>query len=199
MTGNSNNGFTLVEVLIATMVMSIVMLLASNLLLLFFRSQDTSRNTLFLESEVRQILSRIVETSRTSRIDYDFYPTTPAEEPFILAFRTPEGIQTVYWFYKPDGSPTATVYVCANKPIAESCDTSVDPATTGDWAPMNDRQTALTLGSVSTLPRTAPYFTDSTPSDQPSVITVTMQMQLLNSTAQSPVIQTTFTPRIYGR
>lgn len=206
MIGNSNTtrkasdssaGFTLVEVLIATMIISIVMVLASNLLLLFFRSQDTSRNTLYLEAEVRQIVSRIVETARTSYIDYDFYAAAPTAQPDLLAFRTSDGLGTVYWFYS-NGSQT-NVFVCANKAIDEECDTSANPEIGGDWARMNDTQTDLLLGMVNITPDTAPYLTDATPSDQAPLIIMSLQMELSSGAAQTPVIQTTITPRIYAR
>lgn len=201
MTGNSKQaGFTLVEVLIATMVMSVVMVLASNLLLLFFTSQDTSRDTLYLEAEVRQILSRIVETSRESLVDYSFYTATPSDEPTLLAFRSPEGIQTVYWFYTNLAATTADIYVCDNMPFDDSCDKTVNPSSSTEWSRMNDSQTNFVLGSFTVSPDTSPYVSSATtPTDQAPLITITAQLQLSDGSTQSSVIQTTVTPRIYDR
>lgn len=202
MTGNSNrrqSGFTLVEVLISTTIISIVMVLASNLLLLFFRSQDTSRNTLYLEAEIRQIVSRIVETSREARIDYDFYGGgAPIDQPEFLAFRTATGVQTVYWFYT--GTSTTDMYVCANKPIDETCSVPADPSVSADWARMNDTQTSFLVGSFFVGPDSDPYPFSGTPTtDQTPGVVMSFQMELVGTSAESPVVQTTVTPRIYAR
>jgi len=195
-TNTAQNGFTVVELLIATAVMSIVMVLASNLLILFFRSQDTSRDKLYLEAEVRQIFSRIAETSRQGRIDYDFYAAEPSAEPDFLAFRDSYGSQTVYQFFGLDGF--VSVYVCTTSTLNDSCDKTVDPSADAAWAQMNDESTNFPIHRFTGLPDDPPYLRATT-TDVSPVVTVVMQLELSGTSSVSPVLQTSLTPRLYAR
>jgi prepilin-type N-terminal cleavage/methylation domain-containing protein len=200
MIGNTNtspSGFTLVEVLIATAVISVVMVLASNLLLLFFQSQSESRDTLYLEAELRQILFRMVEASREGYVDYDFYSTTPDAEPEFLAIRTLAGVQTVFWFY--DNGSETNVYICTDVPLDDACSNSVDPELDSSWSQMNPENTRVAYGAFRISPDDPPYLSGGTVSDEAPFVVVRMQLLSEDSEVTSPIVQTSFTPRIYDR
>lgn len=197
-------GLTLVEVLVATAIISIVSLLIVNLFLVFQSSDTRSAITLKMEGTARQILLQIAERLREGKIDYDFYTSDPASEPEFLAIRDNEGIQTVFWFYAPTGQ--TNIYVCNDKPQDETCNKAETSPGSGssDWRQLNPGDDEFTVAHFSITPSSSPYATtDGTApsSDDSPLITVTMQLHQSSGKAEveTDLIQTTLSPRYYDR
>ncbi|MCW1929931.1 MAG: hypothetical protein KIH62_001280, partial [Candidatus Kerfeldbacteria bacterium] len=114
-----------------------------------------------------------------------------------LATRTPTGEQTVLQFYNP-GSGT-NIYIC-KKVFSSSCAKGVDPSLHSDWTALNGADVYFSQGSFDVQPSTGQFYT-STTSDNPQLVTVRMQLTSRAdvSAEASAIIQTTLTPRVYGR
>lgn len=194
-------GFTLVEALIATAVLSIVIVIVVGMSLQFFGTQRTTRDQLYLESVARQSYSLMTERSREAIMDYTFYDDgAPYADPSqFLAVRDDERQQTVFWFY--DDGTTVELYLCDDKAIDEECDHAADPSLGGDWEAVTATDITLPVAEFSIQPTSPPYYDDSTPpaSDQSPLITITMQMELVDEGTTTPVLQTSITPRLYVR
>ncbi len=202
MTGNSRKtrqqGMTLIEVLIAVAVISITIVLAVNIFLLFSESSSEATNQLHLQANARQMMSLVSERTREGFVDYNFYTGPPSAEPEFLAMRDLDGIQTVFWFYN-DGVDTH-VYLCDDMPYDMSCDKTVpDPSVDPLWSKMNDEDVYLTTGFFTISPDSDPYFSGSLVPATDDAPLITVVMQLENDIAQSQLFQTTLTPRFYVR
>lgn len=200
MIGNTkhNSGFTLVEALVASALLSIVVIIVVTMSIQFFGTQRTTRDELYLEGTARQIISLMTERSREAIVDYTFYdggaPATNPEQ--FLALRTVEREQTVFWFYDRN------VYICDGKAADEECDHAVDPAIFGgDWTRMNPTDISVTIGEFLIEPTSAPYYDDTTlpASDQSPLVTITMELHAYQNNVYSDILQTSITPRLYVR
>lgn len=200
MIGNTKQtaGFTLVEVLVATALLSIVIIIVVSLSLQFFGTQRTTRDELYLEGTARQILSLMTERSRESIVDYTYYddgrPSTDPQE--FLALRNMERVQTVFWFYDKE------LYICDGKAADEECDHTVNPAIVGgDWTRMNPTDVTIAVGQFLIQPSSAPYYDDTTlpATDESPLISITMELYAFQSEVRSALLQTSITPRLYVR
>jgi prepilin-type N-terminal cleavage/methylation domain-containing protein len=197
MIGNTKQGFTLIEALVSAAVAGIMIVVVVGTFTVFQKLQNTSQKELGLQVIARQIINSITESTRTSFVDYDFYAGNPAAESQYLALRSTEGIQTVFEFYNPGTG--INVYVCTDKPFDSTCAKGVNPSTHADWAKLNSNSAYFVAASFFVQPSSPQYY-DTTTSDNPQLITI--RMQLTNSAtpaSTSEVIQTTLTPRVYGR
>ena len=198
----TQSGFTLVEALIATAVLSIVIVIVVGMSLQFFGTQRVTRDQLRLEGVARQTYSLIAERTREAIMDYTFYDDgAPLSDPSVfLAVRDDQRVQTVFWFYD-DGS-NVQLYICDDKEIDEECDYSADPTVSGgDWELAIPDDIELKVAKMHIQPTSPPYYDDSTPpaSDQSPVVSVTMQLALIDSDTSTAVLQTSVTPRLYVR
>lgn len=194
-------GFTLVEALIATALLSIVIVMVVGMSLQFFGTQRVARDELYLEGTARQTFALIAERSRESIVDYTFYDDgTPSSDPDqFLALRNEERDQTAFWFY--DTGTEVALFMCDDKQADEECDHTADPTAGGDWAQVTPDDIELTVARFPFSPTSPPYYDDTTPpaSDQSPIVTIVMQLQLLDSDTATDVLQTSLTPRLYVR
>lgn len=190
-------GFTLIEVLVATAIISTVMIVATGLMLLFFRNQKEIRSTLYMHSTARSILSTMSDRTHEMFIDYAFYTANGinVDESSFLALRNPNGKPTVFWF--TGTAPDINVLICDDKLANQSCSSTV--AT--DWYQMNPSTIHLTVGSISIFPNTSPYpLNGEIPeTDRSPFIQIRMQLNTRSSNTTTSVIQTGLTPRYYVR
>lgn len=197
MIGNTKQGFTLIEALVSAAVAGIMIVVIVGTFTVFQKLQNTSRKDLALQGIARQILNSIAESTRTSFVDYDFYAGNPTAESQYLALRSTEGIQTVFEFYNPGTG--ISLYVCTDKPFDSTCAKGVDPSTHADWAKLNPDSASFVAGSFFVQPSSPQYY-DTTTSDNPQLITLRMQLtSTVTPVSTSEMIQTTLTPRVYGR
>lgn len=197
MIGNSRHGFTLVEAVVAAAISSILITSVVGLFVNFQKIQNSSHDELSLQTYARQVINTMTEQLRAGYIDYSYYSGAPSAEPQYLATRTPTGDQTVLEFYNA-GSGT-NLYIC-KKTFSGSCAKGVDPSVNADWTQLNSSDVYFSQGVFYIQPSSAQFYTSST-SDNPQLVTV--RMQLTTKADVSPevsnVIQTTLTPRVYGR
>lgn len=191
----SQEGFTLIELLIATAVISVVMVAATALLLSVFRSQREARETLFLQDQARYVTQLISERLHNGVIDYDWYAGAPMTQPELLAIRTTEGVQTVFRFQDRGNGPH--IFVCDGKQYDDSCDVNDD----ADWSQLTPSTTQLLFGQFDVFPDVSPYFgvDAAPPSNISPLVTIRLQLQMVESAHVAPLIQTAFTPRYYVR
>lgn len=195
---NREAGMTLIEVLVATAIIGITMSIAVTIFVLFYRSSQESSNELQLQATARQALTLITERTRDGYVDYDFYTGAPSAESDFFAIRDLDGVQTAFQFYY-DGTQT-NVYICDDKPVDQSCDKVSDPETSVDWSQINPEGHGFIVGQFTISPDDPPYIDKSTIkplSDQAPFVTITMQLE--SDTAETNLIQTAITPRIYVR
>lgn len=208
MTGNTDiprrvpAGFTLVEVLVATAVISIATIIAVQLLFIYFGIQQETRDILYLEGASRNALSLMAERVRHGFIEYGYYTTTPADEPEYLAVRDKSGELTVFWF-RDAGGGTYDLFMCDDKRPDETCAKGVNPEIHPDWNQVNDATSKFVYGRFGIVPFQDPLFTGpgqlEPASDTQSLVQVYMRMVAEGSGTQTKHIQTTFTPRLYVR
>ncbi len=201
MTGSTKRGFTLVEVLVSTAVISIVMVLVLNLIVIYFRAQSRVYADLYVESTARQIFSGIGERTLEGFIDYDYYLNgNPSNMPEALALRSVDGRQTVYWFWD-DFSGDQQLYVCPDMPQDSSCPigATVNPITHPDWYKVNPDNVKFSGGEFRVYPDDAPYMVAGAPlSDDSPFVTVVMAIEP-DEGESSPLLQTAFSTRVYVR
>lgn len=198
MTGDikDNKGFSLIEVLVATAVISIIMVAATALLVTLFRAQREAREMLAMQTHARYVVNLITEHTHNAFIDYDFYTGgNPSAQEEFLALRTTEGIQTVFWFKKQGGQ--ATLWLCDEKPIDQTCAANTDT----DWSQVTPNDFLLSVGQFTITPSSSPYFTTdgSAPADVSPVVTLRLKLQMQRTGNESDLIQTALTPRYYVR
>lgn len=211
MIGNSNSdevmkyreqkkGFTLVEVLVAVAVLSIILIISVGLLMSFFNSQRIANDTLFVESQARQMITTISERIRDGYVDYNFYTGlggTPSSYPELLAIRDSEGIQTVFWFYTV--SSQTLLFICDDKTLSTSCSTGIAPISSPDWDQVNNQNVYFSEGEFEIQPDNPPYMTSNPTTDNSPLITVIMQLQHIEKDIGTDFLQTSFTTRFYAR
>lgn len=201
MKSQQQDGFTLVEVLVATTLLSIVIVIVVSMSLQFFGTQRIARDQLYVEGTARQAYALMIERTRESLIDYTYYDDgAPASEPErFLALRTEDREQMVFWWY--DDSGNQLLFLCDGKAADEECDHSVDPTVSSEWDAVLPSNVIAPVSRFSTIPTSAPYNdTFSLPvSDQSPLVTMVMQLQLLGTDTTSDVLQTAITPRLYVR
>lgn len=194
MTGNINRqtGLTLVEVLVATAIISITVVTAVGLWFRVTQSEDAVSDDLYLQGIERQVLQQIETQVRSGNIDYDYYAGTL--DPQVLALRTSAGAPLAWWF---DDTATPTrLRLCSGKAITLNCNT----ATASDWEQVTPDNVSLVTGSFAVLPTSSPYATgtSSPPSSNTApLVTTTLQLQTAD-TITTPV-QHTVTSRFYDR
>jgi len=194
----NNSGLTLVETLIATAIIAIVMVIATNLILLFMQTESETGDMLALEGVSRQILSQITEISREGYVDYDHYSSLPlAFQQEQLAFRDLSGVQTVFWFYT-DATIGTHAYICEAQFNAPPCPNSGNPIIDPEWNRVDPQDITLEHAWFYIRPDTAPYISGPPFSDTAPIIIVTLQL-LGKDGAVSNLIQTSFTTRMYVR
>lgn len=194
------DGFTLVEVLVAVAVLSIILMISVGLLLGFFDNQRIANDTLFVESQARQIITTVSERIREAYVDYDFYTDlggTPSAYPELLALRDAEGIQTVFWFYSISGQ--TQLFICDDKTLSASCGTGTAPNLSSDWDQLNNQNVYFSNGEFEIQPDNPPYMTSNPTTDDSPLITVVMQLQHIEKDITTEFVQTSFTPRFYAR
>ncbi len=185
-------GLTLVETLVSTAIIAVVMILAANIIILFFETDRQATDELTLEGVGRDLLAHVVESSRTAYIDYDYYASVPLPvEESQLALRHLSGEQTTYWFY---GS---VLYICVVGPDA-SCPNGGDPSVDAEWDQLSPSAAALNGGGFLIRPSIAPYISYSAiPPDDAPFVTIRFSME--GEQVDTPILQTSFTPRLYVR
>lgn len=201
MTGNNHNqaGLTLVETLIATAVIAIVMVLVTNVILLFLKTESETGDQLLLEGVSRQVISQIVEYTREGYVDYEYYGAPPvALNQDQLAVRDLNGNQTVFWFFT-DASTERHLYVCHAEYSSASCPSIGDPSVNPQWERVDPNSVDFMSASFYLRPDTAPYIGPGpTYSDTAPIVTISMQLSG-DDGATTPLIQTSVTTRIYAR
>jgi prepilin-type N-terminal cleavage/methylation domain-containing protein len=195
-------GFTLVEVLISTAIISIAMVVVVQMFFIFYASAERTYAILRMESEARRILADISTVARESRIDYDFYATVPSAEPQFLAMRDGTGEQSVWWVFSSGGE--TDLYLCNGKPLNDSCSKPATPVGDPDWAQVNAGDIDLVSGKFAVSPSQDPLFPGATltpASNQAPFMRIVFQLQSgpADNSTESPIIETAVTPRFYAR
>ncbi|MFH1426228.1 MAG: prepilin-type N-terminal cleavage/methylation domain-containing protein [Candidatus Kerfeldbacteria bacterium] len=203
MTGNTNRqtGFTLIEVLVSTAVIGIVVVIAVQLLLIFFEVQQETRDILYLEGNARNTLALIAERTRHGYVDYGYYAGAPKDEPEYLALRNMEDALTVFRFYD-HGFGEIDLFMCDDAKYDADCPKLVDPSLHPNWDQVNDGSIRFDYGSFLIFPDDPPYLEPGVliPSvDVVPTIQIFMKMRTEETLAETPHIQTGFVTRIYVR
>lgn len=188
-------GFTLIEVIVATAIVAIVIVVATAMLLVNFRAQRRAQHQLDLYAASRHVVQLINDNTRDALIDYDFYSTVPADEPEFLAIRDADGIQTVFWFDESIGH--TRLLICQTATAEEFC----DPGTPSNWENTTPGDIFFLGGAFTITPDTQPYSAFGTPAavDRAPLIILRMQLGTLDTSDTSAVIQTAISPRFYVR
>lgn len=204
MTGNTKrqSGFTLIEVLISTAIISIAIVVVVQLFFIFYSSAERSYSILLMEADARRIIAHITNRARESRVDYDFYASVPSAEPHFLALRDGDGRQTVYWIF--GAGSDFDLFFCDGKALTESCSKPASPLGDPDWAQMNADDITLLSGRFAATPDQDPLFPSTSlepSSNQAPFVRVIFQLSTgpTDNTVESPFIATTIAPRLYVR
>lgn len=193
--GTSQRGFTLIEVLVATTIVAIVMVVATAMLLVNFRAQRLAQTQLALYTTSRDVVQLFNDHVRTAVIDYDFYATVPADEPEFLAIRDTEGIQTVFWFSEDGGRTQLSICHAADS------DALCNPGVPELWSSVTPQNIFFLGGAFMVTPDTQPYTSFSQPPavDQAPLVIMHMQLGKQDTDTTTAVIQTAVSPRFYVR
>lgn len=162
----SNKAFTLIEVLVATAIISIVMIVAVSMMLVYFKGARQTKDILYLESNARQIIITMMENAMSGVVA----ETSDSSKEEITISQAGAGIVQ----YKFAGN---NIQVCEG--TTTSCDyNSINP---------ND------------ISIEGEFILSAVDSTDTTVITVTMVLQHTTTGATTPLIQTSFTPRVYAQ
>lgn len=180
---NAGAGFTLVEILIATGLLGTVIVVATNLLFSFFSSQSQSQNVLVLESATRQMITRIVEQTVSNLVVEEKSGAVESPVASVLFLTNVAGGVTKYVF---EGS---NLFVCEG--TVEACVglPSTNPAA---FSQMNPDDFTLTHGEF-----LINRVYESNAEYAHPLITIKMKLRYEQTGVESPLLQTSFTPRVY--
>ncbi|PIW36455.1 MAG: hypothetical protein COW24_05370 [Candidatus Kerfeldbacteria bacterium CG15_BIG_FIL_POST_REV_8_21_14_020_45_12] len=203
MTGNTNSreGFTIIEVLVSTAVISIATALMLQLIMVYFSAQNRTYSTLYSESIARQMIADIGEHVFEGYIEYDVYPGGhPISMQEILPLRSLSGIETVYWFWT-DAGGSKQLYRCSDVPQDSFCPVggTVDPSVDPMWHKMNPDDIIFSSGEFRVFPDDNPFISGGAPlTNESPLVQVVMQLNQPEG-SQSPLFETAFASRIYVR
>ncbi|OGY87718.1 MAG: hypothetical protein A2233_02105 [Candidatus Kerfeldbacteria bacterium RIFOXYA2_FULL_38_24] len=192
-------GFTIIELLVATAVISVVMVAATTLLLMLFRGQRTAREDLYMQSQARYIFLMISDRVHNAHLDYLFYDGDPLLQKEFLALRDQAGQQTVFWFYSHNNQ--IDLFLCDNKPFNDTCNHQVDPTISSDWSQINSQKLYFTVGNFLIFPSRSPYEEQNSQylSDTAPYVTIQLKLKMPKSKNESVLMQTGLTTRYYAR
>ena len=191
-----NRGFTLVEVLVALSIFSIVITIASDFFISFQRTQRATEALQGVSSSARQVMERIVAEVAEHQVDYASYPSATAPLPAqSLVLKDDEGNRIFFRQEDSEICPDAAGSPCAAMSLNGE-----------EWSALTPRGVRVRALNFYISPSRDPFFFDTATNayaaDAQPIVTVVLDMEGdgIPGASQSRVtLQTAVESRVYKR
>ncbi len=189
MIGNMRNksGFTLVEIVVAAALFSMIMVAAVNLFVLFLREPLQQIDEFHVYEEINNVMAQLTSYSRDQMIDYSV-------SDYSSGFSNP---QSKLYLVSTDATTSTEIYLSSGQLFA-TITTGTTPVTT-PLTSNSSNQVFIDTFNVYVYPNSDPFdLAASPPNSQPAVV-VHIVGHSVTDTSVTYTAQTLISTRVYER